>query len=93
MLLGASYVGTDGDLTPGIEAYRRAHELLPQNETINLDLARLYAQAGQRDVAMAHVDRVLRWSHGQSLERARALREEIEREAAVSDAKSGAAGS
>jgi len=92
-LLGQSFLGDARNSGEGIAALEHAHAMLPWNEAINLDLARLYAQAGQTDLAIAHVDRVLRWSHGRSLEQARALREEIERDAATSGAQGRAGGS
>jgi tetratricopeptide (TPR) repeat protein len=79
VLLGWSYLGSADDPAEGLAALGRAHALLPWNEGINLDLARLYAQSGQSERALEHVDRVLRWSHGESLEQARTLRAEIER--------------
>jgi len=79
VLLGRSFVGSADDAAEGLAALGRAHALLPWNEGINLDLARLYAQSGQSERALEHVDRVLRWSHGESLEQARTLRAEIER--------------
>lgn len=87
VLLGRSYIGAEGDPAEGLAALAEAHALLPWNEEINLDLARLYAQAGRTEPALEHVDRVLRWSHGDQLEQARALRAEIERGAAGSAAR------
>lgn len=92
-LLGASYLRTDEDVAEGLAALERAHALLPWNEGINLDLARLYAQADQPARALEQVDRVLRWSHGRSLEEARSLREEIELARSSRGARSRAGGS
>jgi tetratricopeptide (TPR) repeat protein len=79
VLLGRSYLEVDGDVAEGIEAFGRAHARMPRNDEINLDLARLYVQADDDARALDLLGRILQsWHGGDTVERALALREEIE---------------
>jgi len=72
--LGKTYLEEEGDVAPGIAALRRACALI-QSAQIDLQLGKLHLKAGEPGLARVHLERVLRWSHGdeESEKEARAL--------------------
>lgn len=77
--LGRTYLDDEGqDVAPGIDALRRAYAALPWDTSLSLDLAKLYLASGRPEPARAHLEEVLRWSHGdEQREEAESLLEKI----------------
>jgi tetratricopeptide (TPR) repeat protein len=75
--VGASFVGAEGELGPGIAALERSLELGAWAAGPNLDLARLYAAAGQRERARERLEAVARMDEGRAGERAAELLAEL----------------
>jgi len=76
-MLGSTYLLTDEDPAPGIQALEHARSLLPGEVSLLLPLAKLYQRAGRPDEARAAARRVARWSHGELGEEAAKLLEQL----------------
>jgi tetratricopeptide (TPR) repeat protein len=64
-MLGRTWLSTEEDPTPGIEALEHARKLLPGDASMILSLARLYERAGRHADALAAARRVAHWSQGE----------------------------
>ena len=73
--IGATYVGTPGDVAPGIAALEKSLNLAPAQEDAAFNLVQLYARVGRRDDAYRLVDTLL--SRSKDPEMARQAREAI----------------
>ena len=79
--LGASWLGSDGDLAPGIAALERARELGAWSAPPTLALAQLYLASGQRGLARVRLEEVVRRGEGASAEAAEELLAGLDAEA------------
>ena len=77
VMLSRTYLMTDEDPTPGVEAAERARALLPGHPRCSSTLAQLYARAGKREQAIAAARRSALWSPGGAREEAERLLETL----------------